>query len=107
MAVPPALVAAKMDQVEARLFEERRILRNEVSAAFDRAIADGRLSKDEKSPNWAGNYMFMETVDGIDQFKHSDTREYLPRADNAPPARKSIEKPRSRQKEGRSAGMGL
>ena len=107
MAVPPALVAAKMDQVEARLFEERRILRNEVSAAFDRAIADGRLSRDEKAPNWAGNFMFMETVDGIDQFKHSDTREYLPRADNAPPARKSIEKPRSRQKEGRSAGMGL
>lgn len=47
-------------------------------AAFDAAIAAGRLSMDRNAPNFAGGYMYMGTVDGIDTFKHVDTRRYLP-----------------------------
>lgn len=49
--------------------------------AFDLAIAQGRLSADEKAPNYAGNYMFMGPSaqrPAIDAFKHILTRDYLP-----------------------------
>jgi len=46
--------------------------------AFNDAIAIGRLSVVESEPNYAGHYMYMGTdSDGIDLFKHIDTREYL------------------------------
>jgi hypothetical protein len=48
-------------------------------AAFEAAIAEGRLSADPASPIYAGKYMFMGCrADGTATFKHIDTREYLP-----------------------------
>jgi len=48
--------------------------------AFEQAIKEGRLSRDPKTENFAGLYMYMgPTVDGKhDAFKHSLTRKYLP-----------------------------
>lgn len=50
-----------------------------VDAEFEKAISQGRLSRDESSPLWVGHYMFMG-IDGTGaaQFKHRDTRKYLP-----------------------------
>ena len=45
--------------------------------AFDEAIAAGRLSADQEATNYAGHYMYMGTQNGIDLFKHIDTRQYL------------------------------
>ena len=47
--------------------------------AFEEAIRAGRLSADQQSPLYAGNYMYMGTWDGLDAFKHVDTRQYLPK----------------------------
>ena len=53
----------------------------DAQAAFERALASGRLSHDRKAPNWVGHYMYMgPNVTGLDTFKHSMTREYLPHA---------------------------
>ncbi len=49
----------------------------EADACFANAICEGRLSQNEKSSHYAGNYMYMGTVNGRDQFKHINTREYL------------------------------
>ncbi len=52
-------------------------------AAFDGAIESGRLSADWYAlgggdhPLYAGDYMYMGTFEGKDQFKHRDTRQYL------------------------------
>lgn len=48
-------------------------------AAFERALASGRLSHDPKAPNYVAAYMYMgPRTDGKgDAFKHSSTREYL------------------------------
>lgn len=45
--------------------------------AFEEAIQSGRLSADPLSPIYTKNYMYMGTWDGIDAFKHVDTRQYL------------------------------
>lgn len=46
--------------------------------AFSDAIEEGRLTEDETSPNFAGDYMYMGTDDnGHHMFKHIVTREYL------------------------------
>ena len=46
--------------------------------AFEAAIEAGRLSADEHSTIYAGNYMYMFTSDnGTTQFKHNETRQYL------------------------------
>ena len=45
--------------------------------AFDFAIMMGRLSKQRNQWNYAGNYMYMYTTNGKDQFKNSLTRKYL------------------------------
>ena len=47
------------------------------NAAFSDAIVAMRLSDNPASPVYAGNYMFMGQVNGIDTFKHIDTRRYL------------------------------
>ena len=47
--------------------------------AFEEAIRAGRLSADPHSHLYAGNFMYMGTWDGVDAFKHVETREYLPR----------------------------
>ncbi len=51
---------------------------NDSQAAFERAIAEGRLSDDQRSPVYAGRFMYMGTRDGLDLFKDIDTRRYLP-----------------------------
>jgi hypothetical protein len=45
--------------------------------AFKKAIKSGRLSDDPCAVNYAGWYMYMGTFNGIDQFKHSSTRQYI------------------------------
>ena len=45
--------------------------------AFQDAINRGLLSEDTWDDNFAGDYMYMHTIDGIDHFKHIDTREYI------------------------------
>ena len=47
-------------------------------AAFEKALASGRLTLDKPSPNWVGYFMYMGTKDGRDLFKNRNTREYLP-----------------------------
>tara|TARA_R100000963_G_C4535674_1_gene35096 strand:- start:238 stop:435 length:198 start_codon:yes stop_codon:yes gene_type:complete len=51
----------------------------EVNAAFEKALATGRLSRDENADNYVGAYMWMgPRADGRgDAFKHSLTRQYL------------------------------
>ena len=46
--------------------------RDEPQQAFAEAIASGRLTE-----RTAADYMYMYTQDGVDAFKHRDTREYL------------------------------
>lgn len=46
--------------------------------AFEEAIKAGRLSEDEKAPNFAGDYMYMGSKAGKALFKHIDYRTYLP-----------------------------
>lgn len=45
--------------------------------AFNDAIVSGLLSRDEKATNFAGNYMYMHTIDGKDCFKNIITRKYI------------------------------
>ena len=45
--------------------------------AFNEAIKEGRLSRDQGDLLYAGDFMFMGRHDGIDEFKHRDTRRYL------------------------------
>jgi hypothetical protein len=45
--------------------------------AFERALASGRLSRDDRAENHVVRYMYMGEQDGRDLFKHIDTREYL------------------------------
>lgn len=49
----------------------------EANVAFELAISQGRLSADRAAPNFTGNYMFMGSNKGVDQFKHINTRRYL------------------------------
>ncbi len=45
--------------------------------AFNAAIKSGVLSIDSSAANYAGNYMYMGTVNNKDQFKNIITRKYL------------------------------
>jgi len=45
--------------------------------AFNDAISRGLLSDDPAAKNYAGHYMYMFTIDGVDNFKHTMTREYI------------------------------
>jgi hypothetical protein len=45
--------------------------------AFDFAIDCGRLTINKTDTNYAGNYMYMGTYAGKDQFKHIKTGKYL------------------------------
>ena len=42
--------------------------------AFDDAIEAGYLSTDPNTRRFAGNFMYMETVNGKNNFKHIVTR---------------------------------
>ena len=48
-------------------------IKDDMDEVFERAIDEGRMRSSE-----AGMYMYMGTRDGVDMFKHIDTREYLP-----------------------------
>ena len=56
-------------------------------AAFNAAIATGRLSATPGAHNYAGNYMYMGTYSGAAQFKNINTRAYLPN-----PAQEALER---------------
>lgn len=46
--------------------------------AFQKAIDSGRLTANESSEFYAGNWMYMFTDSaGVDQFKNNNTRQYL------------------------------
>lgn len=46
--------------------------------AFQKAIDAGRLNENESSDFYAGKWMYMFTTEsGVDQFKNSNTRQYL------------------------------
>jgi hypothetical protein len=49
----------------------------QVLQAFETAIRSGRLSRLPTAENYAGFYMYMGHQDGIDLFKHIDTRHYI------------------------------
>ena len=54
------------------------IVKSDIPTVFRQAIAEGRLSNNSPTNN-AAFYMYMYTDDaGVDQFKHIDTRRYLP-----------------------------
>lgn len=44
--------------------------------AFETALKVGHLSHDTSAPNYVGHFMFMGRADGIDYFKHRETRKY-------------------------------
>lgn len=45
--------------------------------AFDHAIEVGVLCTTPMAHNYAGDYMYMYSDDGVDFFKHHDTRKYI------------------------------
>lgn len=49
----------------------------EAVKAFDNAITSGLLSLQKADDNYAGNYMYMYTDQGMDFFKHKLTRKYI------------------------------
>jgi len=81
-----AIEGGVMDAIE----QATGIIFEEPSAAFDAAIAAGRLSADPAAENYAGNFMYMGSrsfaIPGPSAvtrgfrplFKHCCTREYLP-----------------------------
>ena len=60
-----------------RVKDESVVTFRNAQEAFSDAIKAGRLSADENSPIYAGNFMYMGTRNGRDLFKDSLTREYL------------------------------
>ena len=51
--------------------------RKEVDVAFEKALANGRLSRNKTAGNYVGHYMYMGPGKGGDAFKHSLTRLYI------------------------------
>ena len=51
---------------------------DDAAEAFVQAIKQGRLSANPSSTNYAGLFMYMGAKNGVDLFKHVDTRRYLP-----------------------------
>ena len=45
--------------------------------SFETAITQGIMSRDDGLDNAASNYMYMGHHDGVAQFKHSMTRQYI------------------------------
>ena len=41
------------------------------------AVMDGRLSTNPTDKNFHGRFVYVTTTDGVDQFKHIRTGEYL------------------------------
>ena len=47
------------------------------NTAFNDAIKNGLLSINKSDNNFAGDYMYMETRNGVDYFKNIITRKYI------------------------------
>lgn len=58
----------------------RALPNGDAEAAFENALAEGRLSHDRDASNYVGDYMWMGWNDSTrrDAFKHRNTRKYLP-----------------------------
>ena len=53
-------------------------LEKQIEEAFENAIRQGRLSLDEASSNYVGDFMWMgKNSEGLDAFKNSTTRQYI------------------------------
>ena len=52
-------------------------VRTDVPELFQLAINKGKLSENEKSDKYAGNYMYMYSKGGKHYFKNIDTRKYI------------------------------
>lgn len=48
----------------------------EAQKAFEKAISEGRLSKNPEADNYVHKYMYMGFYNGKDNFKNIVTREY-------------------------------
>ena len=60
------------------LFKDTRKRYQQMRKAFEKAVVDGRLSHNENSVRWIGDWMYMFTdKNGVDMFKHKDSRQYL------------------------------
>ena len=59
-----------MERVGAPEFKDPEVV-------FDAAITAGRLSAQPEATNYAGDYMYMGTWQGVDAFKNITTRAYL------------------------------
>lgn len=51
-------------------------IRQEAREAFEKAIKQGRLSRNPQANNFAGRYMYMGKNGQKDAFKNSLTRQY-------------------------------
>ena len=58
---------------------ENMTWREDTQAVFEEALRNGVLSRDEQSPRYFDQVMYMGTVNGVDQFKNARTRQYLTR----------------------------
>jgi hypothetical protein len=57
--------------------ENETMEKSAARAAFDKAIAEARLSDNPNKWNYAGDFMYMGREGGVDLFKHRDTRQYI------------------------------
>lgn len=53
------------------------VSKKDSKSAFNDAIVSKLLSIESDKSNHARNYMYMQTINGTDRFKHITTRQYL------------------------------
>lgn len=63
--------------LKSRITGEIIIEHRDSIVAFSEAILIGQLSANEYEENYAGNFMYMQTINGEDRFKNIVTRNYL------------------------------
>jgi uncharacterized protein YpmB len=51
--------------------------RSDSQEAFQEAIDKGDLSVTSGAHNYAGDYMYMYSLEGVDYFKHFNTKRYI------------------------------
>lgn len=59
-------------------FDGLKEAQKEAIAAFEKALASGRISRTMGADNYVGDLMYMGRNGGKDHFKHRNTRRYLP-----------------------------
>ena len=70
-----ARIESKLRDIASQSTAERT---EAIQEAFEKAIFDGRLSRNPDAWNYVGYYSYMGEKDGVAQFRHGDTGEYLP-----------------------------